>query len=46
MKKTFYSLLVLAALIFLGSPAGAQSDLGPRKNTQRNLQDESQVLSS
>jgi len=46
MKKTFYPLLVLAALIFLGSPAGAQSDLGPRKNTQRNLQDQSQVLSS
>jgi subtilisin family serine protease len=46
MKKTFYPLLLLAASLMLGAQNYAQSDLGPRKNTQPNTLDQSQVISA
>lgn len=46
MKKIFYPLLLLVASLFLGSQTYAQSDLGSRKNSQPNFQDQSHVVST
>jgi len=46
MKKTFYPILLFIASLTYGFQIQAQSDLGPRKNTQPNFQDQSQVIST
>jgi len=46
MKKHIYTLILLLVSISAGIGTKAQSDLGPRKHSSLNLQDQSQLVSS